>query len=105
MIEGLHIQTTSQELKEHLEERANYHRDKAEWYSDQVDSLAKGIERTRMTNDPMWSLEESLRSHQNRASYFAFMAEHIISNEEYRLSQEDLGQIELSSRYFPGAHF
>src|SRR5687767_11848511 len=103
MIEGLKIDVTSEELKTHLDERAKYHRQKADWYSSQVESLRSGgLGQNRGSNDPIGSLEASLAAHRDKASYFAFLAQHLIAGEAYRLSQEDLAAIEVASRYFPG---
>ena len=105
MIEGLQIDISSEELKVHLAERAKYHRERAEWYNAQATSLRDGLRITHVTNDPVISLEDSTKRHQDNSAYFSFMAEHIIEDEIYRLPQDDLGRIELASRYFPGAHF
>ena len=105
MIDGLCIDVSSKELKEHLAQRARHHAKKAEWYQAQAATLSEGGARTDMSNDPVRSLEQSKLLHTEKAAYFKFMEEHIIKNETYRLSQDDLSQIELSSRYYPGAHF
>jgi hypothetical protein len=103
MIEGLKIDITCSELKVHLEERAEYHRKKTEWYAKQVSSLREGgADSTHMSNDPVSSLAGSAKSHKERASYFAFLAKHLVADEVYRLSESDLGEIELASRYYPG---
>jgi hypothetical protein len=105
MINGLCIDVSAKELREHLAARADHHAEKAEWYKGQAAALSKGGAGTGMSNDPVSSLEESGQRHQEKAAYFRFMEQHLVENETYRLSQEDLGQIELSSRYYPGVHY
>lgn len=105
MITGICIDVSAQELKEHLAERVDYHDKKASWYKTQAQALSKGGAATGMSNDPVRSLEDSEQRHCEKAAYFKFMEQHIVKNETYRLSQEDLGQLELASRYYPGVHY
>jgi hypothetical protein len=103
MIEGLKIDVTSEELRTHLDERAKYHRQKADWYASQIEALQSGgLDRSRGSNDPLDSLGNSMKAHRDKTSYFAFLAQHLITGETYRLSQDDLSAIEVASRYFPG---
>ena len=103
MITGLCIDVSAKELREHLAARADHHEEKAKWYRSQAAALSKGGAATGMSNDPVRSLEES--EQREKAAYFRFMEQHSADNETYRLSQDDLGQIELSSRYYPGVHY
>ena len=103
MIEGIRIDISSSELKEHLEERAEFHRKKSEWYSTQVTSLREGgVTPAPMSNDPVASLANSASGHKEKAAYFSFLAQHLIPDELYRLTEDDMGNIELASRYYPG---
>lgn len=43
-----------------------------------------------------------MKRHREKTSYFAFLAQHLVTGERYRLSQDDLAAIEVASRYFPG---
>lgn len=45
------------------------------------------------------ALEGRLRSHKERFTLFAFMEEHVIPNETYRLTENDLTRLEIVSRY------
>lgn len=101
MIEGLKIDVPSDELQKHLEERAQHHREKADWYQSQRDALVAGGERQQqgVTNDPVSSLEASTRSHRDRSAFFAFLADHVVLDEMYRLPESDLTRLELVSRY------
>ena len=106
MIEGLKIDISTAELRNHFEERAKYHRKKADWYHSQIKSLREGgVAPTRMSNDPVGSLEHSASHHVTKTAYFTFMAEHLIPDEIYRLTEDDLGHIELASKYYPGVRF
>ena len=105
MITGLCIDVSAKELKEHLAARASHHEKKAKWYREQTVALTKGGVESGHSNDPVRTLQESERLHQEKAAYFRFMERHLVKNETYRLSQQDLGQIELSSRYYPGVHY
>jgi hypothetical protein len=105
MINGLCIDVSAKELKAHLAARADHHEQKADWYKTQAATLSEGGVSTGMSNDPVRSLEQSAQQHREKAAYFRFMEQHIIENETYRLSQDDLSQIELSSRYYPGVRY
>jgi hypothetical protein len=105
MITGLCIDVSARELREHLAARADHHEEKAKWYETQAAALSQGGAATGMSNDPVRSLEESEQRHREKAAYFRFMEQHLVDNETYRLSQDDLAQIELSSRYYPGVHY
>ena len=105
MITGLCIDVSTKELREHLAARADHHEKKAKWYKSHAAALNKGGAATGMSNDPVRSLEESEQRHREKAAYFRFMVQHLVANETYRLAQDDLGQIELSSRYYPGVHY
>jgi len=101
MIEGLKIKITSDELRKHLQERSKYHLDKVTFYNGQVTALQdSGLSSNMTSNDPVGSLKSSAEKHQDKFALFTFMAEHVIPNEEYILSENDLSRIELASRYF-----
>lgn len=100
-VEGLKITIGSEELKEHILERAKYHRDRAEFYDKQGASLEQGgLSSSLTSNDPVGSLKKSSEQHREKSAYYSFMAGHIIPNEEYILSEGDLSRLELASRYF-----
>ena len=102
MIEGVKIEVSSSELEDHLAERANHHHDKHEFYTKQVQSLKDGGIRDNpgVSNDPIASLEHSAKSHKEKAGLFGFLVDHVIPNEVYRLSENDLTRLEIVSRYF-----
>lgn len=101
MIDGLKISVSSTELKTHIEGRAKYHAQRAEFYSDQAGNLKSGgLQLEAASNDPVGSLERSAKDHGEKAAFFSFLAEHIIPDERYILSENDLARIEIFSRYF-----
>ena len=105
MITGLCIDVSASELRQHLAARADYHEKKSKWYAGNAAGLRKGGVPSGMSNDPVRSLEASEQQHREKSAYLRFMEQHIIEKETYRLSQDDLGQIELASRFFPGVHY
>jgi hypothetical protein len=101
MIEGLKIKVSSAEVKSHLESRANYHGERADWYASQVANLrAGGVHAEDVSHDPVTGLEDRTKNHREKAALFTFMAEHVIPDEEYILAEEDLVRIELMTRHY-----
>lgn len=97
MIEGLRIDVSSEEMKKILKDRVSYHSEKAEMYGSQVKAL-EGEPTVDMTADPKKALRDRLRHHQRKWEFFNFLAEHVIPNETYRLSEIDLTRLEILSR-------
>jgi hypothetical protein len=96
MIEGIRIEVSSQELKDHLNGMVKYHAEKAGFYLNQAAGLqAADVSETGHSNDPVGSLKSSARGHANKRDFFNFLAEHVIPNETYRLSHADLGTLEF----------
>lgn len=101
MIIGIQLDFTTDQLRQHVEDRKAYHQTKAEWYAHQIDSLrAGGVRPESASNDPIHSLEGSLQRHRQNAALFGVIAEHLVPEETYRLSQGDLVTLELVSRFF-----
>jgi hypothetical protein len=102
VIEGVRIELSSEELRQTFVDRASWHYERAMFYEDQVDSLRRGgVNASGVTNDPVSSLENSARQHKDRQAYFTFLAAHLIPDETYRLSEQDLTRLELLARYLP----
>jgi hypothetical protein len=104
MIEGVEFDISSQELAKHLHTRVEHHNKRAKWYADKADTLAEGEfnEETRQkmssTNNanPVDTFKAGAKRHKAKASLFSFMATHVIQNETYRLSENDLNRLELT---------
>ena len=101
MIEGIWIEMSSDKLKGLLSERAAHHTEKAAWYKKQVETLSAEIDQNpNVSNNPVQTLRNSQTSHEARAGFFQALADNVIPNETYRLSEENCMRIELYSRYF-----
>lgn len=101
MIEGLWIEMKSDKLRGLFEERAKYHSGKANWYKKQADTIATEVDEARqVTNNPVQSLRASEKQHQDKAAFFTVLAENVIPNETYRLSEQNCMRIELYAQYF-----
>ena len=101
MIEGLKLEFSSGDLKNHLLNRRNYHSEKAIWYKGQVESLQKGGMRPEaVTNDPLIGLERTMQDHKQKAEFFSVLRAHVIPDETYILSENDLARLEFISRFF-----
>lgn len=101
MINGLHIDVSSKELKDRLASKRDYHQEKADYYSSQIKSLRENTDEEisiQATNNPLSGLGQSLKTHVLKRDFFAFMYDHIVENEVYRLSQGDLVVLEIIDR-------
>ena len=92
---GMQIDVPGTELREHLEERADHHRIKAEQYAKQATDVADLQPASGQTNDPVAQLQQSQRDHDRRAKLFRFMARHVREDATYRLSDRDLTFVEI----------
>jgi hypothetical protein len=103
MIEGLYFDIEYDELKKHLEDKVFHHNSRTTWYQQRITDLkAGGVESDAQVSggSPISNLENQAKSHKQRADLFAFMADHLIEGETYRLSENELIKVELISRYF-----
>lgn len=99
MIEGIRIELTTQELKDHLLARVKYHQEKGQWYADRAQELKDhGSEGKSM--DPASALRQSANTHADREAFFTFLAQHLIPEEIYRLSESDFSRLEFAARFF-----
>ena len=94
MISGINFDVSSAEMREHLQKRVAFHRERAAFYEAQKASFAD-VPTAIMTNDPVAGLREAGKRHQQKADLLAFMADHVPINEVYRLSQHDLSALEF----------
>ena len=101
MIEGIFMDVTSAELDEHLRARALHHKDRAGTYARQSAELEadQSEHDQNLSNNPVRSLKDSQRHHQTRAELFTFMADHLVPNEVYRVSESDLTRLELIGQH------
>jgi hypothetical protein len=111
MIEGIKLQLSTEEIRKTVQERIEYHQRKADWAKteakrlqpdqDDLDDEAESIGKyTNSTNNPVVSLKQTAKHHRDRATYFRFIEAHLVPNEIYVLTEEDLRRLEvLSNRY------
>ena len=103
MIEGMKLDFTTKQLENHLLSRISHHEERTKFYCNQVTALRAGnAESQQYTNgDPIRSLSDSMRKHQNRQELFEVMLRHLVPDEVYRLDEDDLLKLEIMSRgYF-----
>jgi hypothetical protein len=108
MVNGLQFDVQSDELKKIVQTRVEYHTEKADVYTTKAASLKEALngvdEETRgkvSNGSPVGQLEDKAREHRNKAIHFQFMLDHVIQNDVYRLSQNDLHMLGIS----PERHF
>lgn len=107
MIEGLKLDVNGPELVMHLNDRAGVHEKKAEIYAKQIGAIKQAEDEdederdawANASNDPKADLRRRMRDHQRKAGMFRFMAGHVLVDEIYRLSEQDLTRLELISQY------
>ena len=100
MIEGLHFDVPFEEMKKRLLIKVTHHLGRADWYRARVSDLKAGspnIDHNVTGGNPVSQLESRAETHQNRAEFFTFMADHLIKGETYRLSERDLITLEFIS--------
>lgn len=107
MIEGLQIDVKGSELKKMLEDRLKYHKDKSKALQGNLEKLAD-IEKTmdaeaeaigKFSNaSPRGSLESTIKKHKDQSIYFKFMADHVVVDETYRLTEADLYKLGIQGR-------
>ncbi len=110
IINGLHIDVSSDELKTLLLGRLKYHQDKVGFYEKQLVEMKKvdaalTAEAQEMgktsTRGPLESLEQAVKKHKDQTVYYKFMAEHVIANATYRLDEAALLRLGIQGeRYF-----
>jgi len=94
MIEGFKLTVSGKELKTHFLERAKHHHGRAAWYAQQRGQFADAPT-AQMSNDPVQGLKDAGKRHEQREAVFAFYAEHVEQDQQYRLSDHELQQLEL----------
>lgn len=105
MIAGIQLDFKSSEIKKHLLERIQHHREREVFYVSQAKKLRKaGAEPAAYGTDPLSAFEKKAKNHRERRDLFGIMAQHIIPNEVYRLTEIDLGHIELPGRSYNRSH-
>lgn len=111
MIEGLKVDVGAGEIVEHLDERIRYHRARVDCSEQQL-AKAAGMGDEAEEDDgampfpgavpsPRYRIEHRLRGHQERIAALTFLREHVVKDEIYRLSEEDLTALEIVAIRMP----
>jgi hypothetical protein len=95
LIEGFKIDVPGAEMRAHLNKRAVYHREKADAYTLQADGVAALKPASGQSNDPVANLQQSASQHHQKYALFSFMAEHVVPDTTYRMSERDLVYTEI----------
>lgn len=92
MIEGLKPTVQGDKLTILCRDRAQYHRERVEFYTTQAGILESGgAEAAQFTGgDPVRALKEKSEAHQNKAGELEFIADNLIRSESYTLDRQDL---------------
>jgi hypothetical protein len=102
IIEGLHVDVSSTELKLLLLGRLKYHEDKAGFYEKQLVEMKKldqvmaeeAAQIGKTSNrSPAESIDGAIKNHKDQAIFYKFVAEHVIEGATYRLDEQDLQRI------------
>jgi hypothetical protein len=100
MIEGVKVNVSGKELEGHLGRRSIFHKEKADSYQKQYESIVQvRAENPQVSGDPTAFLKNEAASHRQKAQMFAFLAAHIDPEETYRLSGYELVQMEFTESY------
>ena len=104
MIEGLHFDIPADELESHLNDRHGHHTGRVETYAKQIKDFEDNkIEGMAYTNgDPIKAMKDKKAEHDSLVAKYAFLRDHVITGETYRLSEDDLRKIEMLplARYY-----
>lgn len=101
MIDGLRIEMKSAEVVAHCLSRAAMHREKAETYAKRIAAVGEAMGEVAVaSNDPAFNMKGKLDHHRKQLGFFSFIAEHVVPDDVYRLTEEDLGRLEIASRYY-----
>lgn len=100
VIDGLYIEMPTEKLRAYLQDRVNHHGGKAEWYKKQADTLKEEIPESFVTNNPTQSLRASQEQHEKKYAFFKMLADNLIPDAIYRLSQANCVALEMYAQYF-----
>jgi hypothetical protein len=104
---GIKLHIKGRELIEHFNTRAKYHGGRADIYQSKIkeiealrsssDDVTKSISKSMSNSDPVDSLENSFKTHQAKARFFAFAATHVLEDMVYIADISDLTTFEVVS--------
>ena len=103
VIRGITLTVSGRELAVRLGERIRWHRERGDTLIEQMIKLSE-VERSAAEDlanvlgryeSPRAILEKRLREHQDRATFLAFVRDHIATEALYRLESADLKMIDV----------
>lgn len=107
IINGLHIDIASDELKTLLLGRLSYHELKVSKYEEQMGKMAsidaelaeeaENIGKYSNTTTAADTIKQSIVKHRDKATYYKFVAKHIVPNATYRLAEADLYRLGIAT--------
>jgi hypothetical protein len=102
-IQGIRLTVNGRELTVRIAERIRWHRERADILIQQMKKLTE-VERSAADDlaymlgryeSPRALLEKRLREHEERASFLAFVRDHLVIDAVYRLDSSDLKMIDV----------
>jgi hypothetical protein len=121
-INNLWVEMTREELRKFLLDRATYFGNKAKLAEEQLKRVksavteaekvtadeeddnpahsGKGYSNTRLDNSAELKLQERLRECRDKEKSYRFMAEHLVANSIYRLSEGDMVHLGLMKQWY-----
>ena len=104
VINGITVTVNGRELAVRIAERIRWHRERGDALITQMKKLTE-VERSAAEDlatilggryeSPRGALERRLREHQDRATFLAFIRDHITADAVYRLTASDLKMIDV----------
>jgi hypothetical protein len=102
MIDGIHCDVSTDEMRTLLGKRIKYHEEKATFYAKTAKDLTdSGLQVSGgSSRDPVGDLQTKVKEHQSRIEFLTFVAAHLVEGETYRLSEHDMARLGfISERY------
>jgi hypothetical protein len=103
VVRGVTLHVTGKELAVRLGDRIRWHRERSDVLIEQIKKLVE-VERAatgELANalirydSPRTLIEKKLNEHRERASFLAFVRDHITQDDTYRLDSSDLRTMEI----------
>lgn len=104
MITGLHFDVTTDELREHCNKMLAHHEEKVAFYETKLvgvnDLMENFNQGGSMNQDPRKTFQDKVREHREKISSFTFIRDHLIANETYRMTGNELKSLDIITSYF-----
>lgn len=112
MIEGIKLDISTDDLRTHLTSRSEYHATRREYYLAEYKRTTQNViaGESEIDSDEGFATTsnygqdrtyiQNAKQHRTKAAFFKFVAQYLIPNETYRLSESDLAKFELAAGMF-----